>query len=140
MVFWKESFQGRAREMKQSNKKKKLSLFMPLVAPVRGVQPKVVWAKEWQKVAAEAGSVLSKTPVGPLLPATAPRWRLAAEVHRLGTAKEPRPLNSEGCHTVLETQCCWVVEQIRHCGRDTDTLVTLFDWSFEYISLLKRCP
>ena len=64
--------EGRAREVKQSNKKKKLSLFMPLVAPVRGVHPTVVWAKEWQKVAAEAGIVLSKTPVGPLLPATAP--------------------------------------------------------------------
>ena len=36
VVFWKESFQGRARETKQSNKKKKLSFFMPLVAPVRG--------------------------------------------------------------------------------------------------------
>ena len=77
-----------------------------------------------------------------------PRWRLAAEFHGLrrgfqladGTAKGPRPLNSEGCHTVLETQCCWEVEQIRHCGRDTDTLVTLSDWSFEYISLLERCP
>ena len=64
--------EGRAREVKQSNKKKKLSLFMPLVAPVRGVHPKVVWAKEWQEVAAEAGIVLSKTPIGPLLPATAP--------------------------------------------------------------------
>ena len=31
-----------------------------------------MWAKEWQKVAAEAGIVVSKTPVGPLLPATAP--------------------------------------------------------------------
>ena len=64
--------EGRAREVKQSNKKKKLSLFMPLVAPVRGVHPKVVWAKEWQKVAAEAGIMLSKTPVGPSRPATAP--------------------------------------------------------------------
>ena len=54
--------EGRAREVKQSNKKKKLSLFMPLVAPVRGVHPKVVWAKEWQKVAAEAG-ICSRRPL-----------------------------------------------------------------------------
>ena len=35
--------EGRAEDVKQSNRKKKQTLFMPLVAPVQGVHQSIVW-------------------------------------------------------------------------------------------------
>ncbi len=64
--------EGRAKDVKQSNKKKKQALFMPLVAPVRGVHPNIIWGTVWQSVANQVGRDFAKDPVGPLLPAVGP--------------------------------------------------------------------
>ena len=55
--------------MKQSNRKKKQTLFMPLVAPVRGVHPTIVWGVAWKDVASKVGRRFDVAPLGPLLPA-----------------------------------------------------------------------
>ena len=47
--------EGRAKDVKQSNRRKKQTLFMPLVAPVRGVHPSIIWATVWQSVAQQVG-------------------------------------------------------------------------------------
>ena len=64
--------EGRAKDVKQSNRRKKQSLFMPLVAPVRGVHPSVIWGTVWQSVAQQVGRDFAQDPVGPLLPAVGP--------------------------------------------------------------------
>ena len=68
--------EGRAKDVKQSNRKKKQTLFMPLVAPVRGVHPNIVWGTAWQSVSQQVGRNFTQDPVGPLLPAIGPdgRW------------------------------------------------------------------
>ena len=64
--------EGRAKDVKQSNRRKKQNLFMPLVAPVRGVHPSVIWGTVWQSVAQQVGRDFAQDPVGPLLPAVGP--------------------------------------------------------------------
>ena len=64
--------EGRAKDVKQSNRKKKQALFMPLVAPVRGVHPTIVWGTAWQSVSQQVGRNFAQGPVGPLLPAIGP--------------------------------------------------------------------
>ena len=64
--------EGRAKDVKQSNRRKKQTLFMPLVAPVRGVHPSVIWGTVWQSVAQQVGRDFEQDPVGPLLPAVGP--------------------------------------------------------------------
>ena len=60
--------EGRAKDVKQSNRRKKQNLFMPLVAPVRGVHPSVIWGTVWQSVAQQVGRDFAH----PLLPAVGP--------------------------------------------------------------------
>ena len=69
--------EGRAKDVKQSNRRKKQTLFMPLVAPVRGVHPSIIWGTVWQSVAQQVGRDFEQDPVGPLLPAVGTGWRLA---------------------------------------------------------------
>ena len=64
--------EGRAKDVKQSNRRKKQTLFMPLVAPVRGVHPSIIWGTVWQSVAQQVGRDFEQDPVGPLLPAVGP--------------------------------------------------------------------
>ena len=64
--------EGRAKDVKQSDRKKKQTLFMPLVAPVRGVHQSIVWGTVWQSVAQQVGRSFTQDPVGPLLPAIGP--------------------------------------------------------------------
>ena len=64
--------EGRAKDVKQSNRKKKQTLFMPLAAPVRGVHPNIVWGTAWQSVSQQVGRSFTQDPVGPLLPAVGP--------------------------------------------------------------------
>ena len=61
--------EARSKDVKQSNRKKKQTLFMPLVAPVRGVHPTVVWGVAWKDVASKVGRRFDVAPLGPLLPA-----------------------------------------------------------------------
>ena len=64
--------EGRAKDVKLSNRKKKQTLFMPLVAPVRMVHPSIVWGTAWQSVSQQVGRSFTQDPVGPLLPAIGP--------------------------------------------------------------------
>ena len=61
--------EARSKDVKQSNRKKKQTLFMPLVAPVRGVHPTIVWGVAWKDVASKVGRNFDVAPLGPLLPA-----------------------------------------------------------------------
>ena len=61
--------EARSKDVKQSNRKKKQTLFMPLVAPVRGVHPTIVWGVAWKDVASKVGRRFDVAPLGPLLPA-----------------------------------------------------------------------
>ena len=61
--------EARSKDVKQSNRKKKQTLFMPLVAPVRGVHPTIVWGVAWKDVASKVGRNFDSAPLGPLLPA-----------------------------------------------------------------------
>ena len=61
--------EARSKDVKQSNRKKKQTLFMPLVAPVRGVHPTIVWGVAWKDVASKVGRRFDVSPLGPLLPA-----------------------------------------------------------------------
>ena len=54
--------EGRAKDVKQSNRRKKQNLFMPLVAPVRGVHPSVIWGTVWQSVAQQVGRDFAQDP------------------------------------------------------------------------------
>ena len=68
--------EGRAKDVKQSNRKKKQTLFMPLVAPVRGVHPSIIWGTVWQSVAQQVGRDFAQDPVGPAA-SSGTGWRLA---------------------------------------------------------------
>ena len=61
--------EARSKDIKQSNRKKKQTLFMPLVAPVRGVHPSIVWGVAWKDIASRVGRRFDVAPLGPLLPA-----------------------------------------------------------------------
>ena len=139
--------EARSKDVKQSNRKKKQTLFMPLVAPVRGVHPTIVWGVAWKDVASKVGRNFDSAPLGPLLPAldaegkwlkrTVDSQEASAWLTQLLRKRDPS-MERVTTHSLKHTPLGWL-SKFGIYG-ETQTLLSHHSTgSFEYVSLLAGC-